>query len=153
MKLLHRISLHDNPLLCTQKEKIDKFTSNWTRMAASCLHFGHNVNIEYHVITGSDNGPQKWKTLTYHYKQGKAYLLIEGPLKRSFFLSIYEVILCIKLKIIGGQTHRLETSIFKFTKYFTRNLIDQNIFFPELSFTVSQYFITLALIAVWARSK
>ena len=26
--------------------------------------------------------------------------------------------------------------------------IDQNIFFPELSYTVSQYFITLALIAV-----
>ena len=54
MKLLHRISLYDNPYSVHKKRKFDKLTSNWTRMAASCLHFGHNVNNAYHVITGSD---------------------------------------------------------------------------------------------------
>ena len=34
-------------------------------------------------------------------------------------------------------------SIFQFTKYFTRLFI-----FPDLSYTVSQYFMTLALMAV-----
>ena len=32
--------------------------------------------------------------------------------------------------------------------YFARIFIDQNIFFPDLSYTVSQYFMTLALMAV-----
>ena len=48
-------------------------------------------------------------------------------------------------KIISGQTCRLETSIFQFTKYFTGIFIGQNIFLPDLSYTVSQYFMTLAL--------
>ena len=51
-------------------------------------------------------------------------------------------------KIISGQTCRLVTYIFQFTKYFTRIFIGQNIFFPDLSYTVSQYFMTLALMAV-----
>ena len=51
-------------------------------------------------------------------------------------------------KIISGQTFCLETSIFEFTKYFTRSFIDQNMFFSYVSYTVSQYFMTLALMAV-----
>ena len=51
-------------------------------------------------------------------------------------------------KIISGQTCRLVTYIFQFTKYFTRIFKGQNIFFPDLSYTVSQYFMTLALMAV-----
>ena len=53
-----------------------------------------------------------------------------------------------ELKIISGQTCRLVTYIFQFTKYFARIFIGQNIFFPDLSYTVSQYFMTLALMAV-----
>ena len=51
-------------------------------------------------------------------------------------------------KIISGQTCRLVTYTFQFTKYFTRLFYRQNIFFPNLSYTVSQYFMTLALMAV-----
>ena len=51
------------------------------------------------------------------------------------------------LCIISGQTCRLLTYIFQITKYFTRIFIGQNIFFPDLSYTVSQYFMTLALLA------
>ena len=54
MKLLHRISLYGNPCSLYKNRKIDELTSNWTRMAASCLYSGHNANIAYHVITGSD---------------------------------------------------------------------------------------------------
>ena len=46
-----------------------------------------------------------------------------------------------------GQTFRLATYIFQFTKYFTR-FFYMNIFSPDLSYTVSQYFMTLALMAV-----
>ena len=49
---------------------------------------------------------------------------------------------------MSGQTCRLVTYIFPLTKYFTRIFIGQNIFFPDLSYTVSQYFMTLALMAV-----
>ena len=49
---------------------------------------------------------------------------------------------------MSGQTCRLVTYIFQFTKYFTRIFKGQNIFFPDLSYTVSQYFMTLALMAV-----
>ena len=39
-------------------------------------------------------------------------------------------------------------SIFQFTKYFARIFKDQNIFFPDFSYTISQFFMTLALMAV-----
>ena len=42
----------------------------------------------------------------------------------------------------------LPYNYFQFAKYFTRIFIDQNIFYPDLSYTVSQYFMTLALMAV-----
>ena len=51
-------------------------------------------------------------------------------------------------KIISGQTCRLVTYIFKFTKYFTRIFYRPEHIFPDLSYTVSQYFMTLALMAV-----
>ena len=40
------------------------------------------------------------------------------------------------------------TYMFQFTKYFSRFFIGQNILFPDLSYTVSQYFMPLALMAV-----
>ena len=51
-------------------------------------------------------------------------------------------------KIISGQICRLLTYIFQFTKYFARFFIGQSIFFPDLSYTVSQFFMTSALMAV-----
>ena len=48
-------------------------------------------------------------------------------------------------KIISGQTCRLETYIFQFTKYFTRIFYRPEPIFPDISYTVSQYFMTLAL--------
>ena len=51
-------------------------------------------------------------------------------------------------EIKSGQTCRLETSIFQFTKYFTRILYRPEHIFPDLSYTVSQYCMTLALMAV-----
>ena len=56
--------------------------------------------------------------------------------------------LCTRLKIISGQTCRLETSIFKFTKCFTGIFYRPEHIFPDLSYTVSQYFMTFALMAV-----
>ena len=50
-------------------------------------------------------------------------------------------------KIISGQTCRLVTYMFQFTKYFTRIFYRPELF-PDLSYTVSQYFMTLALMAV-----
>ena len=38
--------------------------------------------------------------------------------------------------------------MFQFTEYFTRIFIGQNIFSPDLSYTVSVYFMALALMAV-----
>ena len=43
MKLLNRISLYDNPYSIYKKRTFDQVFSNWTRMAASCLHFDHNI--------------------------------------------------------------------------------------------------------------
>ena len=51
-------------------------------------------------------------------------------------------------KIISGQTCRLVTYIFQFTKYFTRFFYRPEHIFPDLSYTVSQYFMTSALMAV-----
>ena len=56
--------------------------------------------------------------------------------------------LCTRLKIISGQLCRLETSIFQFTKYFTRIFYRPEHTFPDLSYTVSQYFMALALMTV-----
>ena len=42
----------------------------------------------------------------------------------------------------------METSVFQLSKYFTRIFIGQNIFFPGLSYTVSQYIMNLPLMAV-----
>ena len=53
-----------------------------------------------------------------------------------------------ELKIISGQTCRLVTYIFQFTKYYTRTFYRPDIFFPDLLYTVSRYFMTLALMAV-----
>ena len=51
-------------------------------------------------------------------------------------------------KLISGQTCRLITYIFQFTKYFTRIFYRPEHIFPDLSYTVSQFFMTLALMAV-----
>ena len=51
-------------------------------------------------------------------------------------------------KITSGQTCRLETSIFQLTKSFSRILNRPEHIFPDLSYTVSQYFMTLDLMAV-----
>ena len=51
-------------------------------------------------------------------------------------------------KIISGQTCCLVTYIFHVTKYFARIFYRPERFFPDLSYTVSQYFMTLALMAV-----
>ena len=56
--------------------------------------------------------------------------------------------LCTRKKNQNGRNCRLVTYIFQFTKYFTRFFIGQNIFFPDLSYTVSQSFMALALMAV-----
>ena len=56
--------------------------------------------------------------------------------------------LCIKFKNNKWTTRRLETSILSLLSASADFFIDQNIFFPDLSYTVSQYFITLVLIAV-----
>ena len=34
--------------------KMDKLSLNWTEIAASCLYSSHNINIAYHMITGSE---------------------------------------------------------------------------------------------------
>ena len=56
--------------------------------------------------------------------------------------------LCTRLKIIRGQSCRLETSIFQFSKYFTRTFYRPEHILTYLSYKVSLYFTTLALMAV-----
>ena len=51
-------------------------------------------------------------------------------------------------KNISGQTCHLVTRNFQFTKYFARMFHRPEHFFPDISYTVSQYFMTLALMAV-----
>ena len=51
-------------------------------------------------------------------------------------------------KIISGQTCRLASYIFQLTKYFTRIFYRPEHIFPDLSYTVSQYFMNLAMMAV-----
>ena len=46
------------------------------------------------------------------------------------------------------QANQLVAYIFQLTKYLTRIFYRPELIFPDLSYTVSQYFMTLALMAV-----
>ena len=65
---------------------------------------------------------------------------MEGPFNklRSFsFIRLWDNVVYKVEKIINGQTSRLETSIFQFTKYLPEFYIDRNIFLTDPSYRVS----------------
>ena len=76
------------------------------------------------------------------------FLLIEGLLNQIKKLSNCEVMLCVNLQHYKWANSSPRNLYLWFTKYFTRFFYKPEHIFPDLSYTVLQYSITFALIAV-----